>query len=103
MATHALLLGHYRDTQCGLKAFRADVAKNLFTASSLNGFAFDVELFHLAERWRLSLIEVPVEVQHSERSTVRVIRDGVRLIVDLVRIRQRSRNGEYPSLSISDT
>ncbi|HCW01451.1 MAG TPA: glycosyl transferase, partial [Acidimicrobiaceae bacterium] len=60
----------YRDTQCGLKAFRADVAQPLFEASVLGGFAFDVELFHLAERWRLTLAEVPVEVENSERSTV---------------------------------
>ena len=41
LATHALLLGQYRDTQCGLKAFRADVARDLFEASTLTGFAFN--------------------------------------------------------------
>ena len=102
LATHALLLGQYRDTQCGLKAFRADVARDLFNASTLDGFAFDVELFHLAERWRLSLAEVPVEVEHSERSTVRVLRDGARLIADLTRIRQRSRRGGYPDRSTTE-
>ena len=96
LTTHALLLGQYRDTQCGLKAFRADVARPLFEASSLEGFAFDVELFHLAERWRLSLAEVPVEVENSERSTVRAVRDGVRLVADLLRVRQRARRGTYP-------
>ncbi|SVA58600.1 uncharacterized protein METZ01_LOCUS111454, partial [marine metagenome] len=102
LATHALLLGQYRDTQCGLKAFRADVARDLFNASTLDGFAFDVELFHLAERWRLSLAEVPVEVEHSERSTVRVVRDGARLVADLTRIRQRSRRGGYPDRSTTE-
>ena len=102
LATHALLLGQYRDTQCGLKAFRADVACDLFNASTLDGFAFDVELFHLAERWRLSLAEVPVEVEHSERSTVRVVRDGARLVTDLTRIRQRSRRGGYPDRSTTE-
>ena len=96
LATHALLLGQYRDTQCGLKAFRADVARPLFEAATLEGFALDVELFHLAERWRLSLAEVPVEVENSERSTVRVVRDGMRLVADLVRVRQRARRGDYP-------
>ena len=97
LATHALLLGQYRDTQCGLKAFRSDVARPLFAASTLDGFAFDVELFHLAERWRLTLTEVPVEVENSERSTVRVVRDGIRFVADLVRVRQRARRGDYPS------
>ncbi len=29
---------------------------------SVDGFAFDVEVFHLVERYRLTLTEVPVEV-----------------------------------------
>ena len=102
LTTHALLLGQYRDTQCGLKAFRSDVARPLFEASTLDGFAFDVELFHLAERWRLSLAEVPVEVENSERSTVQLLRDGIRLVVDLVRVRQRARNGDYPEAPVPE-
>ncbi len=97
LATHALLLGQYHDTQCGLKAFRADAARALFDASRLDGFAFDVELFHLAERWRLPLAEVPVEVEHSDRSTVSVLSDGLRLVADLIRVRQASRRGDYPN------
>jgi len=94
-ATHLLLLGQYRDTQCGLKAFRSDVAEALFTASTINGFAFDVELFHLAERWRLSLSEIPVEVEYSERTTVRAIQDGFLLLRDLIHVRRLASRGTY--------
>mgnify|MGYP006095644285 FL=1 len=97
LATHVLLLGQYRDTQCGLKAFRSDVAQALFASSTLNGFAFDIELFHLAERWRLSLAEVPVEVEHSERTTVRAARDGLRLVRDIALVRRQARHGHYPA------
>ena len=97
LATHALLLGQYRDTQCGLKAFRADVARALFDATTIDGFAFDVELFHMAERWRLTLVEVPVQVEHSERTTVRALRDGLAMLGNLVLIRQRARRGRYPA------
>jgi hypothetical protein len=97
LATHALLLGQYRDTQCGLKAFRSDVARALFGATTIDGFAFDVELFHLAERWRLSLAEVPVQVEHSERTTVRALRDGLGMLGSLVGIRQQARRGAYPA------
>ena len=97
LATHALLLGQYHDTQCGLKAFRADAARALFDASRLDGFAFDVELFHLAERWRLPLAEVPVEVEYSDRSTVSALSDGLRLVADLIRVRQAARRGDYPN------
>ncbi|MCH7788197.1 MAG: glycosyltransferase family 2 protein [Acidobacteria bacterium] len=95
LATHLLLIGQYRDTQCGIKAFRGDVAQVLFAHTRINGFAFDVELLHLVERYRISLVEVPVSVSNSERSTVRIGRDTVRLFSDLLRIRHNSRRGLY--------
>jgi len=95
LLTQVVLLGQYRDTQCGLKAFRSDVARLLFARSRIDGFAFDVELFHLAERYRLSLTEVPVQVENSSRSTVRVARDAVRLVRDLFRVRRWAKRGDY--------
>ncbi len=74
--TGMVLLGRYRDTQCGLKAMRSDVGRVVFSHSRIDGFAFDVEVFHLVERYRLTLIEVPVEVVNSSRSTVNVARDA---------------------------
>jgi dolichyl-phosphate beta-glucosyltransferase len=100
VATHALLLGQYRDTQCGLKAFRSDVAHLLFSSGRLDGFAFDIELFHLAERHRLSLAEVPVAVENSERSTVRAVRDGIRLLTDLMRVRRWAKQGVYEGTAV---
>lgn len=93
--TLALLLGQYRDTQCGLKAFRSEVARSMFARSRVDGFAFDVELFHLAEREEYSLREVPVRVVNSERSTVKVARDAYRLLIDLLRIRRWAKQGWY--------
>ncbi|MCX6523213.1 MAG: glycosyltransferase [Actinobacteria bacterium] len=93
--TGLVLLGRYRDTQCGLKAMRADVGRLIFSHAKIDGFAFDVEVFALVERYRLTLHEVPVEVQNSERSTVNVARDAFRLIRDLFRIRRWGRLGQY--------
>jgi putative flippase GtrA len=95
LLTLVVLLGQYRDTQCGLKAFRSDVAHRLFSATRIDGFAFDVELFHLAERYRVSLAEMPVEVVNIEASTVRVGIDALRMIRDLVRIRRLASAGAY--------
>jgi dolichyl-phosphate beta-glucosyltransferase len=95
LLTRAVLLGQYRDTQCGLKAFRSDVARLIFTHTRVDGFAFDVEVFHLIERYHLSLTEVPVRVENSSRSTVRVARDALRLVRDLFRVRQWSAEGRY--------
>ena len=95
LCTHAVLLGQYRDTQCGLKGFRSDAARLVFGKSRLDGFAFDVEVFHLVERYQLSLLEMPVSVENSGRTTVRVVRDGVDLLRDLARVRRWSGQGRY--------
>jgi hypothetical protein len=90
-----VLLGSYRDTQGGLKGFRSDVARFVFGRSRVDGFAFDIEVLHLVERHQLSLVEVPVEVVNTRRSTVREGRDAARLLLDLTRIRRWSAEGEY--------
>ncbi len=95
LLTTTLLLGQYRDTQCGLKAFRSDAARLLFAQTRIDGFAFDIELFHLAERYELSVLEVPVKVENSERSTVKVARDALRLARDLIRVRRWAKQGLY--------
>lgn len=95
LLTKVVLLGEHRDTQCGLKAFRSDVARLVFTHSHVDGFAFDVEVFHLVERYKLSLREVPVRVANQPRSTVHVARDAFRLVRDLFRIRSWDLQGVY--------
>jgi dolichyl-phosphate beta-glucosyltransferase len=92
---YVVLLGSFRDTQGGLKAFRSDVARFVFARTRVDGFAFDIEVLHLVERHQLSLVEVPVEVANTRRSTVREGRDAGRLLLDLVRIRRWSAEGEY--------
>lgn len=93
--TGIVLLGRYRDTQCGLKAMRSDVGRLVFSRTRIDGFAFDVEVFHLVERDRLTLTEVPVQVVNSSRSTVNVVRDASRLVRDLFRVRAFARLGDY--------
>lgn len=93
--TGIVLLGRYQDTQCGLKAMRSDVGRVIFERSQVDGFAFDVEVLHLIERYKMSLLEVPVEVVNSSRSTVNVARDATRLLRDLFRIRRWARTGRY--------
>ena len=97
LLTQAVLLGHYRDTQCGLKGFRSDVAPVVLGQGLIDGFAFDIEVFHLVERNGLTLTEVPAQVANSEQSSVHVVRDGVRLVRDLFRIRRYAAAGRYTS------
>lgn len=95
IATHVLLLGQYRDTQAGCKGFRGDVAELIFSKTKLNGFSFDIEVFHLVERWRLTLVEVPMTPAETEASTVSLVADTMQLLADIGRIRRWSARGEY--------
>lgn len=93
--TATVLLAQYRDTQCGCKAFRSDVARTIFGHTRLDGFAFDVEVLHLVERYRMSLTEVPVRVAEDGPSTIRVSAVASGMIRDLFRVRRWGREGAY--------
>lgn len=95
LATRTVLRESYPDTQCGLKGFSALAARTLFGHSRIDGFAFDVEIIHLAERYGLRIERVPVEVRNSDRSTVHVVRDALELLADLGRIGRAGRAGHY--------
>lgn len=93
--THLVLLGHFRDTQCGIKGFRSDIGRAIFERTTIDGFAFDVEVFLIAEQDRYSLTEVPVNVENRQGSSVRLIRDTANLLRDLLRIRRAAGKGAY--------
>lgn len=95
-----VLAGDHADTQCGLKAFRRDVAQLMFSQTRIDGFAFDVELFALAERHGLSLLESPVRVVNSQGSSVRITADTAVLLADLIRISWWLRRGGYPPVEL---
>lgn len=76
-----------RDTQCGFKLFRGDVARNLFRRARIDRFAYDVEILYLARREGIAIAEVPVLWFNSPESKVSVVRDSLRMLRDLVRIR----------------
>jgi len=89
------VLERRHDTQCGVKAFSAAAARRIFALAHVDGFAFDVEIFVIAGRAGLSLVEVPVELSNSGASSVRVGRDTVRMLRDVARVWWWARRGAY--------
>lgn len=87
--------GGWFDTQCGIKGFRAAVAEDLFSVSKVDGFAFDVELFYIALKRNYDIKRLPVRLRVQEGSSVRVIRDGAAMTLDLLRIRYHQLAGDY--------
>ena len=93
--TAAIVNSGFRDTQCGIKAFRAEEGRLLLACGMVEGFAFDVELFVLAKRFGIPVTEAPVQIRNVETSSVRMGRDSRRMIQDLVRIRRWAADGTY--------
>jgi hypothetical protein len=87
----ALVLPGLRDTQCGFKLFRGDVARRVFALSRVDGFAFDVEAILLTRRLGERVAEVPVEWHDSRQSRVRAVRDSIGMFGELLSIRRRTR------------
>ncbi|MCH8800529.1 MAG: glycosyltransferase family 2 protein [Chloroflexi bacterium] len=79
------------DTQCGFKCFRREAAQDLFPRLTLDGFAFDVELLHLAGKRGLTFSEVGVDWYYRSQSKVRPFRDSLAMTLDLIKIRWRHR------------
>lgn len=76
------------DTQAGLKGFRKEAALHIFSQQRLNRFSFDVEVLRIAQVANFRIVEFPVMYHYNwEPTTVEFIRDSLRTIRDLVRIK----------------
>lgn len=61
----------YHDTQCGFKCFTSKSAHKIFESIKTSGWAFDVEVLMLADRWGYSVSEVPIHWRHGTGSKVK--------------------------------
>src|SRR5215213_7575961 len=81
----------YRDTQCGIKLFRAPVARRLLAAQITPGFAFDVELLMRARRDGLRVDEVAIEYHHDPDSSIAAASASIGMARDVARLAWRLR------------
>jgi glycosyltransferase involved in cell wall biosynthesis len=89
------LLPGIHDTQCGFKCFTRRAAQDLFRAQTLADWAFDVELLFLARRRGYRIVEVPVHWRYRANSRIHPLRDSLRMLRGLCRVRWNSWRGVY--------
>lgn len=96
-----LILGlqKIKDTQCGFKVLKREVALNIINKLKLygderinNGISkvtagFDVEILYLAQKMKCRVIEIPVQWNYVETRRVNPIRDSIDGLIDMLRIR----------------
>ena len=90
-----LVLPTLQDTQCGFKCIRADVARDIFRYQTLTGWAFDVELLYIARHHGYRVVEIPIDWYFNADSKISVVRDSLRMFLDLLLIRRNARRGLY--------
>jgi dolichyl-phosphate beta-glucosyltransferase len=76
-----------KDTQCGFKMFRGEVAKKIFSKSKIDGFAFESEIIFLAKKFGYKIKELPVLLQNPRESHVKIFKDPFQMFFDLIKIR----------------
>lgn len=76
------------DTQCGFKAFRAEAAERIFSQTTIEGWAFDIEVLALARAANYKIGIVPAYWVNDARSHVRPS-DYLRVFGDTLRVRIR--------------
>lgn len=108
MLLRSMLLGLHgiTDTQCGFKAFRQDVARNIFGKLKLYGDShvvqgsmvtagFDLEVLYLAKKVGYKIKEVPVEWHYVETRRVNPVKDSWQGLMDILKIRMNAWRGVY--------
>lgn len=84
----SLILPGYKDTQCGFKLFKHDVAKHIFSLQKLDRFSFDVEILYLAKKHGYKVKEVAVNWVHVDNSRINLFSDPVQMFIDILKIKQ---------------
>lgn len=85
----------FKDTQCGFKAFRRSAAQTIFRLQTIERWGFDPEILFIARKLKYVVREVPVTWGHDERSRMSYLKDGMKMLEDMARIRANSLAGRY--------
>lgn len=84
-----------KDTQCGFKLFNAKTAKDIFSKSKINGYAFDVEILHIARLKGYKIKEYPVLWIDRLDSKMKIIRDALKMLKEVIKIKYYDKKGYY--------
>ncbi|WP_237572305.1 bifunctional glycosyltransferase family 2/GtrA family protein [Mycolicibacterium lacusdiani] len=95
------LAAGFSDAQCGFKAIRADVARELLPHVSDAGWFFDTELLVLAERSGLRIHEVPVDWVDDPDSRVDIVATAAADLKGVGRLLRGFANGSIPVNAIA--
>ena len=98
---------HFKDTQCGFKAFKRTAVNTIFPLQRIERWGFDPEILFLARKFGFKVQEVPVAWGHSGGTRIHPLIDGSRMFQEMLRIRWNDFTGKYqpntpPTIQIAE-
>ena len=95
-ARYKRIIGQLRNIfiQFGFKAFHAEVAKRIFSQTTIEGWALDVEVLALARAFNYKIAIIPAYWVNDARSHVRPF-DYLKVLRDTVKVRTNFLAGGY--------
>ena len=96
----------YRDTQCGFKAYKREVANKIFSTlqkihpkkvvvGGVVNPGFDIEILYIARKLKYKISEVSVAWQYENSKRVRFVKDAIAGVKELLLVRFRSLTNKY--------
>lgn len=81
------------DHQCGFKAFKKDVVNLINKYSRENHWFWDTEVLILAQKFGFNIKEFPVTWSENPRTTVKILRDIISMLIGMLRLKLRLQKG----------
>lgn len=95
LVTRLIMRLPFADTQCGFKAFTHQAAQTVFHLQTIERWGFDPEILFIALKRDFWIIEVPVSWAHDERSRMSYIKDGFKMLQEIIIVRWNAFRGLY--------
>jgi glycosyltransferase involved in cell wall biosynthesis len=100
---HVALGARFSDAQCGFKAIRADVARELLPRVRDEEWFFDTELLVLAQREGLRIHEVPVDWIEDPDTRVDIVSTAADDLRGVARLMCASRIARFAAIGVAST
>ena len=95
LLVRALIVGNFKDTQCGFKCFLRNAALEICKRQKMERFSFDVEMIYIARKLGYKVREVPIQWFDRPHSKVNALKDSYKMFMDLMKIRINVLKGFY--------
>ncbi len=103
LIVRTLIIPGIEDTQCGFKLFTRAAANDIFPYQTISGWGFDPEVLYIANTRKLRVVEVPINWYYMADSRVSPIRDTIKMLREVMRVRRNGRRGIYKKTTSADS